>query len=83
MLKKNIANIVTVLRIIGTLSLLFMVPRSPVWLWVYGLCGVTDVLDGFLARRLKIQSRFGSRLDSASDLLFYAVMIIQLLPLLV
>lgn len=80
MLKRNLANIITMARIIGTLSLWLLKPLDSAWLIVYGLCGVSDVVDGTLARRLGIQSRFGARLDSASDLLFYGTMLLQLLP---
>ena len=83
MLKKNLANIITSLRILGTLSLLWLTPLSTAWQIVYGLCGVTDVLDGTVARAMHIQSRFGAKLDSVSDLCFYAVMLVQLLKPLV
>lgn len=47
---------------------------------VYTFCGFTDVLDGFIARRFGMSSRFGAKLDSIADLSFYAVMIIKVFP---
>ena len=32
---------------------------------LYLLCGLTDVLDGWLARRFRVESAFGAKLDSA------------------
>lgn len=86
MLRKNLANILTVLRIIGTGFLIFLTPPpgdATAFLIVHGACGVTDALDGIVARTLRIESRFGSRLDSASDLFFYIVMMVRILPRLV
>ena len=47
------------------------------------ISGLTDALDGWLARKLRCESAFGAKLDSVADLLFYAVMIFRILPILV
>lgn len=75
-------NGITTLRIVGTIGLLFLHPMSPPFLVVYTLTGLTDALDGWLARRTGTASEFGARLDSIADLLFYAVMLVGLLPIL-
>ncbi len=80
---KNLPNCITVIRMLGTVALLFTKPLTLWFYIIYGLTGFTDILDGFLARRLKITSEFGAKLDSAADLLFYAVMLIMLMPLLI
>ena len=36
-------------------------------LWPFALVGITDVLDGFLARRFKASSRLGAYLDPIAD----------------
>lgn len=82
-MKKYIPDLITSLRIAGTVALLFLAPLSMPFLVVYTLCGASDVLDGFLARRWKLESAFGARLDSVADILFYAVMLYSLFPLLV
>ena len=79
---RNIADIITGLRICGTIALLFIVPLSLEFYIVYTLTGLTDVLDGWAARKSGTASDFGARLDSAADLLFYAMMLIRLLPVL-
>ena len=83
MIKKNLANIVTVTRIIGTFVMIFTDVLSPSWFIAYIYSGLSDVIDGFLARSLHIQSVFGSRLDSVADLFFYTTMMLKLWPYLV
>lgn len=78
----NAANIITLLRIVGTISLLALQPLSKGFFLVYALTGLTDVLDGWIARKTKTAGDFGARLDSIADLLFYTVILIRLLPLL-
>lgn len=75
------ANICTAARIALCPLLFLMDASSAAFLVVYALCGVTDVLDGYLARRSGTASSFGARLDSAADLLFYGVMLIKMFPL--
>ena len=77
-IKKNIANFVTSVRILGAIALFFVDPMSVGFFVVFGICGLSDALDGFLARTLKITSTFGSKLDSVADLTFYSSMMINL-----
>lgn len=77
---KNIPNYITVMRMVGTIALLFTKPLSVSFYTVYALTGVTDVLDGFIARKFKITSEIGAKLDSMADLIFYAVMFIMIMP---
>jgi len=81
-LYRNIPNCITFLRIAATAALLFISPFSKEFYAIYALAGLSDVLDGWLARRLKLSSSFGAKLDSAADLTFYTVMFIQICPVL-
>ena len=76
----TVPNCITVLRIAGTIGLLFTAPLSAIFFVVYTLCGFTDILDGWIARATHSTSELGARLDSIADILFYAVSIIKLLP---
>ena len=76
----NIPNLITTFRIVGSIGLLFMRPFSMPFFVLYTLCGISDVLDGFLARYLHVSSETGARLDSIADLLFYSVMLIYVIP---
>ena len=78
MIIKNLANLITITRIIGTAYLIPLVTLSDTYFIVYSYCGLTDALDGFVARKTHTVSRFGSKLDSFADLLFYSVMMCKI-----
>lgn len=40
------------------------------------------MLDGWIARKTKTADNFGARLDSIADMLFYAVMLFRIFPML-
>ena len=70
------ANIITLIRIVLAISLLLIKKYSPPFLIVYSICGFTDILDGYIARKTKTESNLGAKLDTISDLLFFIVMFI-------
>ena len=74
----NIPNFITILRIIGAILLTFQKTFSTEFFVIYIAAGVTDVLDGWLARKLKATSILGTRLDSVADLMFYSVMVLKI-----
>lgn len=78
----TVPNCITALRIVGTLFLLFLTPLSGVFYIVYTLCGLSDILDGWVARTTNSISELGSKLDSVADILFYTVSIVKMLPVL-
>ena len=79
-MKKHIANIITSSRIIFSLPLLF-IPLSSVWFTIlYLFCGLTDMIDGTIARKTNSVSQFGSKLDTVADFVFLMVSIFKLLP---
>lgn len=75
-------NIITVIRIIGSVALMFIDPLTVAFFIVYSIAGFSDAIDGYIARRFKVTSRLGALLDSIADLLFYAVMLIKVFPIL-
>ena len=77
---KHLPNIITALRIVGSIGLLFCNVAGWQFWTLYVFCGISDVVDGWLARKLKAESKTGSILDSIADLLFVACCAIQLLP---
>ena len=64
----NVSDIITFFRIAGTIPLAVLKPLSAEFFCLYALTGVTDVLDGFIARKTKTAGDFGARLDSIADL---------------
>ena len=79
----NAADIITLIRIVGTIMLLFLSPLTAGFFILYAFTGLTDVLDGLIARKTNTADDFGARLDSIADLLFYTVILIRVLPILI
>lgn len=78
----NMADTVTSVRMAASLILLILPLLSAWFLAVYTLAGLTDALDGWVARKAGTASEFGARLDSIADLLFYGVLLLRLFPVL-
>ena len=72
---KNIPNLITMARVLGTVVLLTMEPFSRQFLIVYFLCGISDVLDGMIARKMNTVSKKGQMLDSVADAFMFIVLL--------
>ena len=79
-LKKQMANILTGFRILGSVLLLFLPIFSLGFYIVYVLCGFTDMIDGTVARMTNSVSRFGEKLDTAADIVFVTAALSRFLP---
>lgn len=79
MFREMLPNLITACRLIGT-ALMLPVPYSSPFLVLYTFCGITDILDGVVARATGKTSELGAKLDSIADLLFYAVMFLKIFP---
>ena len=79
-MKRHIPNIITLSRIPMAVALPF-VQSSPAVFWaLYLLCGLSDVLDGAVARLAGTVSRLGERLDTIADIIFVAVWMLLFIP---
>ena len=77
---KRIPNLLSASRIALCLPLLWVDAMIiPFWV-IYLIAGLTDMLDGFLARRWNVESKFGARLDSWADFVFVLVVGYKLFP---
>ena len=76
------ANCITVSRILFSLLMLVFTPNTLPFAAFYLLCGATDALDGFVARKLHTESAKGTMLDSVADLIFGVVYTVKVLPIL-
>lgn len=77
----TIPNALSVLRLLGVPLFLWLVlgPRSDGWAFiVLVIAGVTDWLDGYLARRLDQRSTLGALLDPLVDRLYIAATLLGL-----
>lgn len=70
-MKKHLANIVTLSRVVGAVALFCMNSISQAFLSVYVFCGFTDLIDGPIARKMNSSSELGATLDTVGDVLTY------------
>ena len=78
----QLPNAITLLRIAGSLGLLSCDVSGVVYWIIYVLCGISDIADGWLARKLKCVTKKGALLDSLADICFVACCVWKLLPIL-
>lgn len=76
-----IPNYISVGRIVLSLFLLLVKPLSGGFYAIYIICGLSDIIDGYIARRTAATSRLGEKLDSIADIIMLAVLIIILYPI--
>ena len=79
-MKKHIANIITASRILFSVLLLFLPVLGAGFCATYLLCGVTDMIDGSIARKTGTVSDFGARLDTVADFVFLSASLAKFLP---
>ncbi len=68
-------------RIFASVGLLVIKPFSPLFFFFYLICGISDVLDGYMARKMAACSKFGQIFDSVADLLFIGVVLVVFIPI--
>jgi len=79
---KYAASLITIGRMIGAFLLLLTKPLSVTFFMIYALCCISDILDGYIARKTKTTSRIGEILDSVADFVLVAVVLVIFIPLL-
>ncbi|MEA4987140.1 MAG: CDP-alcohol phosphatidyltransferase family protein [Anaerovorax sp.] len=77
----NIPNYISIIRIFAAIGLLFVKPFSTWFFFIYLVCGISDVLDGYIARKMNVTSKFGQVIDSISDLIFIAIVLLIIIPI--
>ncbi|MBP3298016.1 MAG: CDP-alcohol phosphatidyltransferase family protein [Lachnospiraceae bacterium] len=71
---------ITGFRVLISIALLFCPVFSPVFYVLYLIAGLSDMIDGTIARRMNTVSEFGARFDTAADFVFVVVCLIKFLP---
>ena len=79
---KHLPNAISALRFLGAVFLLFFGVESCAFWAIYFVCGLSDMADGYLARRLGCESKTGALLDSLADLAFVICCCFKLIPVL-
>lgn len=74
------ANAITFGRILLSMVLLFCPVFTPVFYALYALAGITDMIDGAVARKTHSVSEFGAVLDTFADIVFVLVCFIKFIP---
>ena len=78
----QIPNIITLLRMAGSLGLLFCNVTGVMFWIIYILCGISDIADGWLAQKLNCTSKTGALLDSVADICLVTCCAWLILPML-
>ena len=76
------ANIITGIRIVCSIALLYFPVFSPAFYTLYIAAGFSDMIDGTVARKTGTVSDFGSKLDTAADFVLVTVCMIKMIPVL-
>ena len=76
---KQIANIITGCRILGSILLLFFPISSLEFYITYLFCGFSDMIDGSIARKTNSNSSFGAKFDTTADFIFMIIVCYKLL----
>lgn len=77
---RHLPNLITLVRIAACAPLTYWIVtgEARAALWLALAAGISDVLDGFLARRFGWQSELGGRLDPIADKLFLVCAFVSL-----
>ena len=79
-MRKQIANMITGCRLVGSVLLLIFPAFSAGFYITYLLCGLSDMVDGTIARKTGSAGKLGSQLDTVADLVFVVAALLKLLP---
>jgi len=84
---KYVPNTLSIMRIILSSSLLvlwLLLPAgfvlSPLFLVIYTFAGITDMIDGPIARKFNVVTPLGANLDGIADYFFVAIAIFLIVP---
>lgn len=73
---KSLPNCISFSRIIFSLILIYTKPFSLAFYIIYIICGFSDIIDGFIARKTGTTSNLGAKLDSIADMIMAGVLLL-------
>lgn len=71
------ANVITTIRIICAISLIFSPTFSKCFYALYILGGISDVFDGIVARHFGKETKLGAQLDTVADIIFTIIAMVK------
>lgn len=72
-----VANVITGIRFVCAMNMIFC-PTFSKWFYVlYIIGGISDILDGIVARHFGKETKFGARFDTISDTVFILIVIMK------
>ncbi|TCO70659.1 CDP-alcohol phosphatidyltransferase family protein [Marinisporobacter balticus] len=78
---KLLPNCISFSRIIFSLLLIYTKPLSLAFYLIYIICGLSDIIDGFIARKTGTTSSFGAKLDSIADMIMAGILLFLIYPI--
>jgi phosphatidylglycerophosphate synthase len=75
LINKSLPNIISLLRVLLSSALLLTLDSDWLFSCLIILIGLTDISDGYIARRFHLVSKLGAKLDSLADLIFFTIIL--------
>ena len=77
-MKKHIPNTLSIIRVPS--AVLMLLSRNQSWLFFvfFGICGFTDMADGYIARKFHVESALGAKLDGIADNIFAVCAVVSI-----
>ena len=77
---KSLPNIISISRIVFSSFLIYTRPLSIPFYIIYLICGFSDVIDGYIARKTGTTSTLGEKLDSVADMVMVGILLVMFYP---
>ncbi len=76
---KYVPNVISTIRFFMAIAMFFLRNNSVAFLILFFLCGFSDVLDGYLARKYHVESDLGAKIDGVGDTTFILSSLVSVL----
>ena len=76
----NWGNLVSSVRIILAPFILLFAPFSIEFFIIYSVFCISDIFDGYIARKTNSVTEFGAKLDTIGDIILLSVVVIAIFP---